>query len=525
MANELFKDNLNADGLTQATDTNTGLTSDARNNDITGGTGGGAGQNAPFRTMVDGNQDVFKYGITRATQDSAFEDPTLLGFTIELDEQSALFTQVLPFLEKHAPTRTEMQSRISVYKEFVSKIRKMFNSQDSVRDAKDKAEFTKQHYINSISGMDNLSKKFIKWREDKLSIELYEDISLFTSYITHLYNNLIYSYENGRMIIPENLLKFNMYIRISEIRNLTSIGFLKNGQNTAKGLKNDITCIVYKLYDCEFDFFNSRPFQDNITQAGIDATFPATSIVNMDLYFKSVARQIFNPLVTNALSMNDNKVDLDVKIVGDNNSSSTNGQQTQDNTTQVNSGNVDNETYTVSVYNQEAFLNQPNKKPTSFSTYNIETQNNKSITEPSDLTAMQNAINEIKTENKKDAPLINPNKSPLSPQDLLDDPTKLNDKQTNNIKDDILNIGKKGVNAARTAANRELLRKRNELIRTFRRDVISSVNIKNIIPANVYTDGEYYKQILGNIASELGNDISNELLTIVQQNVPNFPKL
>ena len=31
---------------------------------------------------------------------STFEDPTYLGFTIELDENSALFNDVLPFLEK-----------------------------------------------------------------------------------------------------------------------------------------------------------------------------------------------------------------------------------------------------------------------------------------------------------------------------------------------------------------------------------------------------------------------------------------
>jgi hypothetical protein len=67
---------------------------------------------------------------------------------------------------------------------------------------------------------------------------------MWSSYLTYLYNNLTYSYENGRELIPENLLKFNMYIKISEIRNFTSTEkFNSTDQrdiNIANALKNNV---------------------------------------------------------------------------------------------------------------------------------------------------------------------------------------------------------------------------------------------------------------------------------------------
>jgi hypothetical protein len=120
------------------------------------------------RTIVDPNQDVFRYGLHKY-RDSKYEDPTYLGFTIELDDNSALFTQVLPFLERRSAANwTELKSRIVIYQQFVDKIKQIFNSQESVKEEFDKTRFIKQHYINTVSGLDNLKKKFNVYREDRL---------------------------------------------------------------------------------------------------------------------------------------------------------------------------------------------------------------------------------------------------------------------------------------------------------------------------------------------------------------------
>lgn len=495
--------------------------------------------NAPLRTLVDGNMDVFRYGLFKY-DDSNFEDPTYLGFTVEIDENSALFTQVMPFLEKQGATRAELNARIPVYKEFVSKIVSIFKSQESIREPSDKGIYIKQHYINSISGLDNLSKKFNKWRTDKLSFELYEDIGLYTSYIAYLYNNLTYSFENGRALIPENLLKFNLYIKFSEIRNLTSIAKIKSNDPIDKrivdGLKNNITCLVYKLYDCEFDFFGSKPFEDSVAQAGIDTSVPGHSIVNMDVYFKSVSRQIFNPLVNNALAMNDNKIDLDVIIVGTNGNRNTNGQVTDASGAAVGPDGQPYQQLSVdaaSTYNQEAFHAQSNRKPSDASTYNIETTINPELKENSDLAEQASQKGDILDYNAQLAPdmaeLRNSEFSPLKANDdatLLDklvgkdltnvvqDPQAALNNLTNKIKSRVENTAKDQLNKAVTL----LKQKRNALVKNFIYDLQNRVGLKTIIPDNVYTDQDYYKNALDRLKSDVGLTIADEIIKTITGN-------
>lgn len=482
-----------------------------------------AGEYTPLRTLVDGNQDIFRYGLFKFDE-SKFEDPTYLGFTIELDDKSALFNDVLPFLEKHSATRTEMASRIPVYKEFVAKVKQIFNSQESVKEEADKSKFIKQHYINAVSGLNLLTKKFTAWRDDKLTIELYEDIAMFSSYLTHLYNNLVYSYENGRMIIPENLLKFNMYIKISEIRNLTSIAGLASNditqQQIAQSLKNNITCIVYKLYDCEFDFFSSQPVPEQIVQAGIDAAPVSHAILNLDVYYKSVSRQIYNPLVFNAIAMNDNKVDLDVKIVGTSGQASTTGQVTDESATKVSEDgqpvqqqNVES----VAVYNQEAFLTQNQKKPSSSQTYDVESQSG-SVTEQRDLSERDKQIEELQNFNK-----------PLSPFRSVGTPDVAADEEQTFLQSLGQQAAQAGRNIIETAQNvvkrkaeTLALQKRNELIRKFLNTVKQGATLnKQINPDNVYTNQDYFKDALAQLGGDVGQTISGELTDILTNQIKN----
>jgi hypothetical protein len=492
--------------------------------------------NAPLRTLVDGNMDVFRYGLFKY-DDSNYEDPTYLGFTVEIDESSALFTQVMPFLEKHGATRAEMDARIPVYNDFVAKIVQIFKSQESVEEPTQKGIYIKQHYINSISGLDNLTKKFNKWREDKLTIELHEDITLFSSYLAHIYNNLIYSYENGRAIIPENLLKFNLKIKISEIRNLTSIAKLKSNDPIDKqivdGLKNNVTCIVYTLYDCEFDFFNSKPFENEIAQAGIETSTPGHSILGLDIYFKSVARNIFNPLVKNALAINDNVVDLGVVIIGASGDRNPNGQVTDGSSTSLGVNGEAYQEFTVEGSTPKRIFNFPNdvRKPSAFGTYDTETSSNPELIDDKvDLSAMAAQRQELIDYNLplapatyKDSFAAGSEEKLISDADLADnsalenlvnDPTKALNNLTNKIKSKVENTVKDQLHKAEQA----LKQKRNELVKSFIGDLEKKVGLKKIIPDNVYTNQDYYKNMLDQLKSDVGLTIGDAIVGAVTGN-------
>lgn len=495
--------------------------------------------NSNLRTIVDGNTDIFRYGLFKYDE-SNYEDPTYLGFTIEIDENSALFNEVLPFLEKHSSTRAELNARIPLYNDFKSKIVQIFKSQESVEDPTQKSMYIKQHYINSISGFDNLTKKFNKWREDKLTVELYEDITLFSTYISQLYNNLIYSYENGRAMIPENLLKFNLKIKISEIRNLTSISKLNsndiNDQRIVEGLKNNVTCLVYTLHDCEFDFFNSKPITDAITQAGIDASYSNHSVNNFDIYFKSVSRHVFNPLVYNALSMNDNKIDLGVIIVGSSGTTNPNGQVTDGSETLIGPNGEpyqESQINAISNGNIDGFPARVQKKPSSLSTYISETEKNYNIIDDNDLSEVDSRIQEIKDYNYDLSPIVlgidgaefDDLKAPEDQKlmakivgkeltNLVKDPQQALNNLTTKVKTKLQNTVKNEIHKAVTL----LKQKRNALVKNFIYDLSNNVGLKRIIPDNVYKNQDYYKNILDQLKSDVGLTVGDEIINIITKN-------
>lgn len=481
-----------------------------------------------IRRMVDGNTDVFRYGLQKEI-DSQFEDPTLLGFTIEIDNDAsnALFNQVLPFLEKHSVKRKEHNSRIPIYNDFKNRILQIFRSQESIEQASDSSVYIKSHYINTVSGLNNLAKKFIKWKEDALEIELYEDISLYTSYIASLYNNLVYSYESGRTLIPENLLKFDLNIKISEIRNLTSIRKLAStnatDQEIANALKNNVTCITYKLHDCQFDFVESLPFADSITQSGIGAALPTNSVVNMKIYFKSVSRKMYAPLVTKSLQMNDNSYDLGLVVVGLGGDKKTNGQATSNNTTITNPDDTSFQKSESTTQAQAApnsdFLNSYFKKPSSGDTYENEVAKHEDLKQDeTGLIANSKLIREILEYNAPLQPKFGLANKPADKtldedvggfdfSEIVSNPQKALNEAESRIAKKATFIGNSLLQKAKNAINQ----RRAELINKFVHDVAKKVGLKKITPANVYDTPNYFKDELARIGNQAGFDILNEI--------------
>ena len=451
---------------------------------------------AIYNLLTDENMSVFRYGLERYSNTSdSIEDPTFLGFTIEIDESTPLFTQARLFIEKHSQENTEIAARLPLYEEFVANVVKIFKSQDSASDGNSKNTYIKQHYINSVSGLDLLTKKTVAHKEDKLSIELYEDLTMFTTYLSNLYNNLVYSYENQRVLIPENLLHFNLYVKISEIRNFTSLSALKNNDYALlNALKNNVTNVTFKLWDCTFDFFGSLPIPNEIAQSGIAQSGVPPSISKLDVFYSSVSRTFYNPLIKNAIFIDTSKIDLGTIIVGyDGNLSTTtsnsNAQSSIINT--VSPPQKASVKQTINPQQREAFANTI-RRPSSPLFDQKEIQQNSELANKDAWLDYDAELIKMRRYNEVLAPtdLANPNLEDLSlKENLGTDKTSLFD--PNGLKALAKKVVSKTEHGILDEINilKEKAREfKNQLVKDFIYDLNQKIGIKTIIPANVYTD-------------------------------------
>jgi hypothetical protein len=89
----------------------------------------------------------------------------------------------------------------------------------------------KKHYVRKIDGLDTLNERntaaksssFVKYGEDLIKLTFYEDVSMSTGTLLNLYKILGWSRLNGKALIPDNLLKFDCEIVITEIRNIARV--------------------------------------------------------------------------------------------------------------------------------------------------------------------------------------------------------------------------------------------------------------------------------------------------------------
>jgi hypothetical protein len=269
-----------------------------------------------FGRLLDLNHRKFRYGINdfvnyqqESLYDSAvdkIEDPTILSFTIEIDmENSPLFIKdrdsspIYNFLdslgedvgfsrEGENTTTSSLEDTPydnniglkNILEQFIEEAEKIFNSFETNADT---AQFkSKSYYLTDIAGVEKLDKIWFNgegdgedFKFDRLTFSMREDVKMTARNLAFLYNSLKYHRRSGRQLIPENLLRFNMWIKISEIRNYTSLREYIKGSTTAKevirAIRRDVTSINYYVQDCEFDFnkFHSKD-KYSTTYTGFD---------------------------------------------------------------------------------------------------------------------------------------------------------------------------------------------------------------------------------------------------------------
>ena len=250
-------------------------------------------------------------------------DPVMFGFEIIIDDISSplLNGSVNDFLNNYAGIY-EIGSKIQVYEDFKQQFIKFFKTKssvkvnleqegisfsDSISAASEISKSLRQngkkaymsYYLKKVSGLSNLAesntsdvKKYLAdYRKDVITLEFNEDVSLSIGALSHLYKLLYWSKPNGKGLVPENLLRFNCDIIVSECRNFNRVVKGIEGGNIDI-IKDNVSRYVYSLRECQF-FFSKMPHSDDIDMSNISIF--ETHNITFDYKYSTVKYEKFMP--------------------------------------------------------------------------------------------------------------------------------------------------------------------------------------------------------------------------------------
>ena len=185
------------------------------------------------------------------------EDPVYFGFEIIINTfNSPIFNgEAADFINQIGQNHLEIQGRREILESFNFEIQKFFKFNDLVDTngqitggpyvnlQRDKyknlynSNLKKRHYIKKIEGLEKLVEAntaggpaaFVKWKTDLIKLTFYEDVTLSTGTLLNLYKLLYWSRKRGKGVLPENILRFDCEIIVSEIRNIGRVRSVING--------------------------------------------------------------------------------------------------------------------------------------------------------------------------------------------------------------------------------------------------------------------------------------------------------
>ena len=257
-------------------------------------------------------------------------DPVMFGFEIVFDTIGSplLNGSIIDFLNQYTQI-SELRSRIPVYEDFKHQFIKFFKTAGTVNVDTDRAMLSKNktnyanteahkndvdffsargrkpylnYYLKKVGGLANLveantpeTKKFlVDYKKDIITLGFNEDVSLSISTLAHLYKLLYWSKPNGKSLIPENLLRFNCDIIVSECRNFNRVRKALSGPDSGnlEIIKDNVSRYVYSLKECQF-YFNTMAHNTDIDLSTI-ATYDEYS-VQFDYKYSTVKFERFAP--------------------------------------------------------------------------------------------------------------------------------------------------------------------------------------------------------------------------------------
>ena len=227
-------------------------------------------------------------------------DPVIFGFDIIIDDVSSplLNGSVDDFLFLFSNNISEIKARIPVYEEFKNQLIKFFKTRSTVNIDQSENYLTStrasyvtsenntnlfsggrkaymNYYLKKITGLSKLvenntsdTKNFLTdYGKDVITLSFTEDVSLSIGTLAHLYKLLYWSRPNAKTMIPENLLRFNCDIIVSEVRNFNRVRrSIETG--AIEVIKDNVSRYVYSLKECQF-YFNTMPHDDSIDLGSI----------------------------------------------------------------------------------------------------------------------------------------------------------------------------------------------------------------------------------------------------------------
>lgn len=128
----------------------------------------------------------------------------------------------------------------------------------------------KAYYLKSVKGLSNIIessdptkiKQFVDYPKDMIELYFYEDVAQSLGYLASLYKALSWSRINGKQAIPENLLRFDVTIVVTEARKMNRVVYDEN-KRSVEIYADKISNYEYKLYECQF-FFPTLPHGDEV---------------------------------------------------------------------------------------------------------------------------------------------------------------------------------------------------------------------------------------------------------------------
>lgn len=254
-------------------------------------------------------------------------DPVIFGFDIIIDvENSPLLNGAIDDFLSNYSNIGEVASRIPIYENFKQQFIKFFKTKSTVSINETLTTFSKlrdssypenpvnpfqnrdmgkraylSYYLNKVEGIDKLveqntaeKKKFLtSYNTDLIKLSFNEDVSLSIGSLSHLYKMLYWSKPNGKSIIPENLLRFNCDIVVSELRNYNRvIRAIDTGQ--LQVIKDNASRYIYSLYDCQF-YFSSMPHDTNVDIGGSNPSSYDRYSIEFDYKYSTLNFERFVP--------------------------------------------------------------------------------------------------------------------------------------------------------------------------------------------------------------------------------------
>jgi hypothetical protein len=278
----------------------------------------------PFENPLDGNSTLRLDNFKETPWEN--QDPPMFGFDVIFDTYSSplLNGSLRDFIVNYKNV-SEIASKFQVYEEFRNQFQKFFRLDSDLKiDPKQiamtslgsdvaAAESSSSlfnphkknylgHYITKITGLDGLIEsnkgdtvKYLPdYKKDFITLAIREDVSMNVGTLVHLYKTLYWSRPNGKFLIPENLLRFNCTIIVSECRNFRRI---KRGIANPKNiyaLKDNLSRYVYTLRDCQF-YFDKLPLEDSIDIGDQGPKMFESYNINFDYKYSTVKLERFVP--------------------------------------------------------------------------------------------------------------------------------------------------------------------------------------------------------------------------------------